>query len=405
MVIPNPYRKAVEMAQETHTVTLVKLAQRSLQENVIEKNIETLSNAVNNRSLNVSGWYVNGDGWSVGDPGDSDGKNVNYRYNMTLTVTYESRQDKAPDKNVLAAILRSIDSKAAQPAFGRWTLCEVDGDEYVAPDPNSIPMTADFIGYSEVVIPDNFESYFDHLYGLDPHVGRLRAALEAGVESGWRHRNHQALIGPPGCGKSDIALSLKAALGEDAVMEFDATATTAAGAIKELAEREILPRILIVEEIEKADEKALNFLLAVMDMRAEIRKTTARATIQRDTKLFVVATVNNEDRFNQMQAGALASRFNNPIYFKRPTRTQLGMILQREIAIINGDFAWVDPTLDYCDAKGITDPRTVLSICVCGRDKLLTGEWQEMLEATSKPTGPPPADPGYPAVSFQGTAA
>jgi MoxR-like ATPase len=209
-------------------------------------------------------------------------------------------------------------------------------------------------------------------------------ALEAGLLSAWNHRFHCALIGPPGCGKSDIAGSFKAALGEEAVLEFDATATTAAGAIKELAEREILPRVLVVEEIEKSDEKALSFLLAVLDLRAEIRKTTARATIQRDTKLFAIATVNNHELFGKLNAGALSSRFSNKIWFKRPSRETLELILQREVQKVSGDFAWISPALDWCDEMCITDPREVITICLCGRDKLITGDYQEMLRQTSE---------------------
>jgi MoxR-like ATPase len=166
-------------------------------------------------------------------------------------------------------------------------------------------------------------------------------------------------------------------------MEFDATATTAAGAIKELAEREILPRVLVVEEIEKADEKSLAFLLALCDLRGEIRKTTARATIQRDTKLLVIATVNNVELFQKLQAGALASRFANKIGFSRPSREQLAMILEREVSKIDGDSRWIKPALDYCEERDITDPRQVIALCLCGRDMLITGEYQEMLKDTA----------------------
>jgi MoxR-like ATPase len=167
-------------------------------------------------------------------------------------------------------------------------------------------------------------------------------------------------------------------------MEYDATATTAAGAIKDLAEREILPRVLVVEEIEKADEKALAFLLALCDLRGEIRKTTARATIQRDTKVFVIATVNNVDLFEKVLAGALASRFANKIYFKRPSRDTLAMILDREVAKVDGDEAWIKPTLDYCDDRDITDPRQVIALTLTGADMWLSGEYQTMLADTSQ---------------------
>jgi MoxR-like ATPase len=168
-------------------------------------------------------------------------------------------------------------------------------------------------------------------------------------------------------------------------MEYDATATTAAGAIKDLSERDILPRILIVEEIEKADEKALAFLLGLMDMRGEIRKTTARTTIQRNTKLLVIATINNVELFKKLNAGALASRFSNKIGFSRPSRDQLAMILTREVEKLgdNGDERWIKPTLDYCEDNAITDPRQVISLALCGREGWLDGSYATMLAETN----------------------
>jgi ATPase family associated with various cellular activities (AAA) len=375
--------------EEVHTLVLTKLAERQLQPKVIEKNYTGVIVGVNNRSLSVQGYSVelNTDegfanrGWKQLE--DFSGNAV-WKYEYYLRVVYSTRSDKQADKAVLNGIYRSIYTKSAQPVLGKWTLSSVDGVEYEVPDESAIRLSDDFIGYTEVSIPDDYEERFNHLFGLDAHVGRIKRALEAGLLSDWQHRLHCALIGPPGCGKSDICRTIKSMLGEEAVLEFDATATTAAGAIKELAEREILPRIVIIEEAEKADDKALDFLLAALDLRAEIRKTTARATIQRDTKLFAIATVNNYDLFTRLKAGALASRFSQKIFFGRPNRDQLEMILQREITKVDGDFAWIGPTLDYADKVDMTDPRAVISICMCGRDMLVTGEYQEMLEATSE---------------------
>jgi hypothetical protein len=305
---------------------------------------------------------------------------------MYVAISFYREDGKKPGLNEFESILRTLHNRAGQPAFGKWALASVDGNTYIAPgddDDISANVNADLIGYADVNIPEGWDSNFAHLFGRDAHVARIRMALEAAIMSHWSNRFHCALIGPPGCGKSDICGSLKRALGEDAVMEFDATATTAAGAIKELAEREILPRVLVVEEIEKADEKSLAFLLALCDLRGEIRKTTARATIQRDTKLLVIATVNNVELFQKLQAGALASRFANKIGFSRPSREQLAMILEREVSKIDGDSRWIKPALDYCEERDITDPRQVIALCLCGRDMLITGEYQEMLKDTA----------------------
>jgi hypothetical protein len=372
----------VNTYSETHSIALTKPALRQLRDKVMISNLTALLASVNNKSLSVRGWTLEPES----DPitRDDNPTDDGYIYTMTVVARFSRDDGKAPGKTEFASIVRTMGTRSGQPAFGSWTVTRVDGDDYVITDEDDISanINADLIGYTETDIPVDWEDYFGHLFGLGSHIKRVRKALEAGISSNWRNRFHCALVGPPGCGKSDICRSIKDALGEDAVIEFDGTATTAAGAIKELAEREILPRVIVIEEIEKAPEATMQFLLGVLDLRAEIRKTTARATIQRDTKLFCIATVNNVDLFHKLQAGALASRFTNEIHFSRPSRETLALILSREVSKVDGNPKWIDPALDYCDAHSITDPRQVIAIALCGGDDLLTGEYQKMLDDT-----------------------
>jgi ATPase family associated with various cellular activities (AAA) len=380
------------MYYENHTFTLIKPAHRALQERAIEGNLTRLLASINTKSLAVQGWRFErntiGNGWSAVDHMITKVEidtEYRYEYRLHLVVGYEGKGDNHPGKYDLHSLARKVNERARQPQFGGWILGLVDDNpyEHSEDDVDVFASQVDEVGYATVTIPDDFEDYFGHLYGLQPHIGLIRRALEAGMNSQWKHRLNCALIGPPGCGKSDICGSLKKALGDDAVMNFDATATTSAGAIKELLTREILPRVIVIEEIEKASDKSFEFLLGILDLRGEIRKTTARDNVQRDTKLFAVATVNNYEKFQSMLAGALASRFSQKIGFKRPSRETLAQILKREIDSVNGDERWITPTLDYCDGEGITDPRQVIAIALCGREMLLTGEYQKMLEATA----------------------
>jgi AAA domain (dynein-related subfamily) len=386
------------MHKENHQVTLRKPAQRNLQDSKIEEQIEKMLESLNSRNLGVRGWSYKTDlakwktwrgpqAWKqtypyrLGLRDDPLYASAQYVYEIYLEINYE--RAKAPASGDLTGLLRKLATRAQQPTSGKWNLAEVDGEPY---KPSVIKGDdEEELDYAEVIIPQDWPGHFAHLYGLDPHVAIILQALQAGISSGWKDRFNCALIGEPGCGKSDVCQSLRAALGDDAVLEFDGTATTAAGAIKELTERDVLPRVLVVEEIEKAQEAAMSFLLSVLDLRANIRKITARANIQRDTKLFAVATVNDVPLFRKLQAGALASRFPNKLWFNRPDRDVLKMILQREVLRANGNRAWIAPTLDYCAEKGITDPRTVNAICLCGRDLLLDGKYQKMLEATGEP--------------------
>jgi MoxR-like ATPase len=267
-------------------------------------------------------------------------------------------------------------------------LAEVDGKPYAPPsdaDTVTLKMEADQIGYSDCDIPADWDSHFEHLYGLDSHISRVKSALTAGIASSWRNRFNTVLVGPPGCGKSDIALSMKSALGENAVMSFDATATTAAGLIKTLNDLEIMPRVIIFEEIEKASADALVPLLGIADQRGEINKTTARGEVQKSVKALCVATVNDYDLFQRLQAGALASRFSNKVFFSRPPREISMRILRREIAKVDGDQEWAEPALDYCESHGVSDVREMISICLCGADGLLDGSYQKMMDETGTP--------------------
>jgi hypothetical protein len=385
----------VDTYRETHEIILTKDSERALRDNVIEKQLVAQISSVNNKSLAVRGWLLArgansyeplAQAWSVA-PYEGDDANAKYTFSLHMTLSYTRDDGRMPETHELGAILRTLAVRARQPSFGLWALTYVDGKPYQPSDEDEELDTSDLVGYADVTLPDDedWAEGFAHLFGLTPHITRVRAALEAGLDSGWANRFHCALVGPPGCGKSDIGESLRRLLGEDAVMKLDATSTTAAGAIKELAEREILPRLIVIEEIEKAPEAAMSFLLGVLDQRSEIRKTTARGTIQRDTKLFAIATVNDVALFRKLQAGALSSRFPNLIFFKRPPREVLAQILTREVQKVHGDYEWIAPTLDYCADRDITDPRKVISLCLCGRDAWLDGSYASMLDATGEP--------------------
>lgn len=374
------------MFTEFHTITLTKHAKRNLTESVIRSNTADMLNSVNNKSLKVSGWTLDTESdifWMQTDNGIA--AEYRYTYQTSIRISY-ANDTKPADKWDLARIVRTVNTRASAPVYGRWTVTALDGEDYTPiEDDVVVGDTKDMLGYVDVQVPANWSEHFEHLYGLESHIARVLMALEAGIMSGFRNRFNCVLVGPPGCGKSAICAGVKAALGNDAVIEFDATAMTAAGVQKELSTREILPRVMIVEEAEKADPKALTFLLALADQRGEIRKITARENIQRDTKLLVIMTVNNFELFKTLQAGALESRMSNKIWFKRPTREQLAMILRREVAKVNGDFAWIAPALDYAESQNDTDPRSVIATCLCGRERLLDGSFQRMMKDTAPP--------------------
>jgi hypothetical protein len=229
--------------------------------------------------------------------------------------------------------------------------------------------------------------YFEHLFDRDHQIDIVLSSIVAGKESKWRNRFNCILHGEPGCGKSDILSSVGQMLGEEgeAYIKLDATSMTQAGAQKLLTENEFTPPVLIIEEIEKADDKCLKWLLGLLDHRAEIRKNTARTNTVKSVKMLCLATANNMALFDKVMDGALSSRFSNRIYCPRPSRDILKKILEREVEQVNGNKNWIEPALKYCvDEKKWNDPRKIIPVCLCGKDRLIDGTYQASLEAVSQ---------------------
>jgi AAA domain (dynein-related subfamily) len=370
---------------ESHVITFTRDMDRALQVKSYRNSVDLLIDGINTQSRKQRGWSF--DESIAGYVEDTEQTDTPHRYSWNLNIEFASATTK-PNATEFASIVFTLYGRAIKPAGGRWTLTHVDGKPYAVPDSDetvSLKMEADQIGYADCDIPEDWDSYFEHLYGLDSHIAMVRTAIQAGIDSSWRNRFNTVLAGDPGCGKSDIALSMKSALGEQAVMSFDATATTAAGLIKTLNECDIMPRVIIFEEIEKATPDALQPLLGIADQRGEIVKTTARGTVDKSVKALVIATVNDFELFGKLQAGALKSRFSNQVHFKRPGRDVCMRILRREIAKVDGDQDWAEPAYDYCESHGIVDVRRMIAICLCGADGLLDGSYQKMLDETSSP--------------------
>jgi hypothetical protein len=232
------------------------------------------------------------------------------------------------------------------------------------------------------------EKHFDHIYDRDAQILIVRSAIETAIKTEMRKRFNCVLYGDPGCGKTEILLSVGRMLGEEgkAYLKFDATSTTEAGAQRLLLEAETIPPVLIVEEIEKADEKSFRWLLGIGDERGEIRKTSFKGHKQKDAKMLILATVNNMALFENLMSGALASRFPNKIYCDRPDRTVMQQILTREVTAIKGNPEWIEPTLKFgMDRLGWNDPRKLIPICLQGRERLLNDTYQAALLKTLHP--------------------
>lgn len=340
-------------------------------------------------------------GWSVFFPTATDKPQIDvtgngskgYVYSTVVAVRCTPTRMRSTIGQEFDNIVASMDKKAQLPAF-RWNVAQVDGERYVPASESQVDVDPDEeVGYAPFELPP-FETWKSHftgtLFGMEDYIEIIYRALELAVRTNWRDRVNIALIGPPACGKSHLCKIIKSILGEEVVLEYDGTSTTMAGAQKELAEREEMPRILIIEEIEKAPESSLPWLLSVTDLRGEIRKTTARGSIDKNVKMIGICTVNSEEKFKALNSGALASRFALPLYFERATPDVLWSILDREVrAVDGGEESWIQPAIEFAEALNAkddreltVDPRKLIAICLTGREKLIDGSFQRMYVRT-----------------------
>jgi len=293
-----------------------------------------------------------------------------WHYSVELEFEHIGRGDPAKQFNgVKDAIFKCAGNK------GKWSV--LGGHNTTGPNLKVFNET-DLI--AEVTIERG--THFDHLYGLDPQIDIVLASLQTAKDTNYTKRYHAVLHGKPGCGKSDLLGGVKNMVGVDGCIEFDGTQTTAAGAIAAIMDADVVPPLLVIEEIEKVPDQAFMWLLSALDGRAEIRKVTARGSYYRKVPFVCVATVNDIDLFKSRHEGAMASRFSHSIYCPRPNEAILRLILKREIESINGDAAWIEPAIRYCmDVEQNTDPRRVIAVCLTGRNLLLTGKFQSDLTA------------------------
>ena len=225
---------------------------------------------------------------------------------------------------------------------------------------------------------------FNHLFGLEDQIKTAFASINTALKSRMRNRYHIAAYGPPGCGKTDMTLTicnlLRETFGDDAVIQLDGTSLTEAGVAKLLDEGSHNPLIVMIEEIEKTNPDNLRWLLGLLDKRGQINRVNFHRKIQIQMNPLCICTVNNIRMFQAMHGGAIASRFPNKIYFPRPGRETLGKILEREVLAFGGKKSWIEPTLEFCvDELNINDPREIIPICISGGDGLLTGKYQQQL--------------------------
>ena len=219
------------------------------------------------------------------------------------------------------------------------------------------------------------ESPFKRYYGIESQIRMVLSSLKSSIDSGGKRMTHCVLFGPPACGKTSVLTTLEEIVGKHNVIKLDATTTTKAG-VEKLFLNTVIPPIIILEEVEKANEDWLRNWLSLLDERSEIRKVSHKETIVKDIDILFFCTVNDSDKFNNLLDGALASRCKNKIYFPRPTEETIKKILFRDVQENGGKIEWVEPALLLAKELNIDDPRVIISF-LSGGDRLLDGSYQK----------------------------
>ena len=221
----------------------------------------------------------------------------------------------------------------------------------------------------------NNQSPFNRFYGINSQIRMVLSPLQSAIQTAGKRMVHSVLFGPPACGKTSVLNKLEDIIGKENILKLDAPTTTKAG-IEKLFLNNHIPPVVILEEAEKANEDWLRNWLSLLDERSEIRKVNHKETIVKDIDILFYCTVNDNDRFNDLLDGALASRCKNKIYFPRPSIETIEKILYRDIQENGGKKEWVQPALQLAKDLNIDDPRIILSF-LSGGDRLLTGSYQE----------------------------
>lgn len=223
---------------------------------------------------------------------------------------------------------------------------------------------------------------FSDLYDIGPQIRTVLSAIKRAVDTNGQSRYHSVLYGEPGCGKTSTLRAVEKLFGSGSVLHLDATSTTKAGIEKLFfSELEQYPRLVFLEEAEKAPEEGLKIWLGALDDRGELRKVNFRQTQVREIQILFFCTANNKKAFDNMmgtgsgEPGALSSRCVNEIQFPRPNESTLRKILEKEIDTKGGSRDWVTPCLNLARELGVADPRKVKAF-LTGGDRLIDGTFQ-----------------------------
>lgn len=231
--------------------------------------------------------------------------------------------------------------------------------------------------------PELLAAKFGEIYERDAHLRVLNDAIQTHALTLGEIRAHTLLYGLPGGCKSTLLERLEELLIENQPVErmthIDTSTATKAGLEKWILERSegnILPEVLVLEEIEKCDKDNLLCLGSVMTSGYIMRTNAHVSRAVASAKFLLLATCNDELALKEFRRGFIWDRFTNPLHCPLPDETTMHRILLDRIARIpGGNPLWADRAMELAHRLRIKYPRAIIGF-LAGRDRLLTEEYQ-----------------------------
>jgi hypothetical protein len=246
---------------------------------------------------------------------------------------------------------------------------------------------------------DVMKEYFDGIYERDSHIRIIHDSVKSYFHSLAIYkedssvpmsRSHVLLKGKPAGCKTTLYERFKAWYesedNEERVLFVDSQVMTKAGLenfLIEKAECNLLPEIIVFEEIEKQNPDNLLSLVSVMGS-GHISKLNARIGHKKAiANVLIWATCNDASIIQNFRNGVLWSRFAHHLHCARPSRDLMWRILMDKVMNSRGNPQWVDKVLEFSfdlvpkiTGKPIDDPRAICGL-LDGKNRLLDGSYQK----------------------------
>jgi hypothetical protein len=298
-------------------------------------------------------------------------------------VKLRLEESKARSEDVARERFRHVRAVVEKCARSKgWAVLDADAAASDADDARPVLATPRTPFRPPPLTPEVLATHFADVYDRDAQLRLIDDAVQTHVLTGGDIRAHCILFGLPGGCKSTLLERLKPLYDDEheRMVFMDATSMTKAGLenwLIEQAEAKSLPEILVIEEIEKVDNKDNLMCLGSTMASGYLLKTNARiGRVQVPCKFLVLATCNDEEALKAFRRGFLWDRFTNQSYCPLPDRETLRRVLLDKVARIPGGRpSWADRALELADRLGVRTPRKVIGY-LAGRHRLDSGDYQ-----------------------------